>query len=79
MPVHSIFPDALNNGQPPNPEQARAWCAGLETGSFLYFPQTQVPVPDEDLRFLLGRLQTDSRFHKNIAYKPASDGLAGVS
>jgi hypothetical protein len=79
MPVHSIFPDELNNGQPPTPEQARDWCAWLETGNVLYFPQTPVPVPDEDLRFLRGRLQIGSRFHKNIAYKPARDELAGVS
>jgi hypothetical protein len=88
MPVHSIFlnsifpdstfPDAQNQGQPPKPEQARTWCAQLETGCVLYFPQTPVPIADEDLNFLLGQLRIDSRFHKNIAYKPARDEISGV-
>jgi 3-deoxy-D-manno-oct-2-ulosonic acid (Kdo) hydroxylase len=76
--LHSIFPDALNQDQPPTPEQARTWCAWLETGNVLYFPQTPVPVPGEDLDFLLGQFQTDNRFHKNIAYKPASDQISGT-
>jgi hypothetical protein len=78
MPVHSIFQDALNNGQRPAPEQARTWCAWLETGNVLYFPQTPVPIPDADLHFLRGQFQTDSRFHKNIAYKPARDQISGA-
>jgi hypothetical protein len=78
MPVYSIFQDALKNGQPPNTEQARIWCSWLEGGSILYFPQTPVPIPDEDLHFLLGQLHTGSRFHKNIAYKPAHDKLSGA-
>jgi hypothetical protein len=79
MPVHSIFQDALNNGQPPTPEQARTWCAWLETGSVLYFPQTPVPIADDDLHFLLGQFQTESRLHKNIAYKPARDEISGIN
>lgn len=86
MPVHSIFLDAPNDalndppnkGQPPSPEQARAWCASLETGSVLYFPRTPVPILSEDLEFLLGQLKIDSRFHKNIAYKPARDQISGA-
>jgi len=103
MPVHSIFPNALNptvlspvvpdpavlnpvvlhphalnQMQPPHAEQARTWCAWLETGNILYFPQTPVPVPAADLDFLLGQFQTGNRLHKNIAYKPARDKLSGV-
>jgi hypothetical protein len=62
--------------------QARAWCAQLEAGDILYFPETPVPIPQGDLAFLLGRQQTDSSLHKNIAYKPARDSrpdkLSGV-
>jgi hypothetical protein len=61
----------------PSPEQARAWCAALEAGDILYFPQTPVPVPPDDLSFLLGQQQTDSSLHKNIAYKPNIDKLSG--
>ena len=58
--------------------QARAWCAQLEAGDILYFPETPVPIPQDDLAFLLGQQQTDSSLHKNIAYKPKLDELSGV-
>jgi hypothetical protein len=44
----------------------------------LYFPQTPVPIPPDDLTFLLGQQQTSSTLHKNIAYKPDRDKLSGV-
>jgi hypothetical protein len=78
MPVHSIALADLVNGQPPTSEQARAWCAQLEAGGILYFPQTPVPIPADDLDFLLSRQQTGSRLHKNIAYKPDRGRLSGV-
>jgi hypothetical protein len=78
MPVYSIARDALTNGQPPTLEQARKWCAQLEAGSVLYFPQSPVPLATEDLNFLLGLCQSSGRFHKNIAYKPARDRLSGA-
>jgi hypothetical protein len=58
-------------------EQARAWCAQLEAGDILYFPQTPVPLASDDASFLLGQQQTDSSLHKNIAYKPNIDKLSG--
>ncbi len=58
--------------------QKRAWCAQLESGSILFFPQTPVPLSEADLSFLLGQQQTDSSLHKNIAYKPAADALTGL-
>lgn len=60
------------------PEQARAWCAQLEAGDILFFPETPVRLAPEDLSFLLGQQQTDSSLHKNIAYKPNIDRLSGV-
>jgi hypothetical protein len=63
--------------QPAAPEQARAWCAQLEAGDILYFPQSPVPLAPEDAAFLLGQQQTDSSLHKNIAYKPNIDKLSG--
>jgi len=65
-------------GLTPSPEQARAWCAQLEAGDILYFPQSPVPLSAEDASFLLGQQQTDSSLHKNIAYKPSLDKLSGV-
>ena len=62
----------------PTPEQARAWCAQLEAGDILYFPQSPVPLTADDTSFLLGQQQADSSLHKNIAYKPALDRISGV-
>ena len=59
-------------------KQKRAWCARLESGGILFFPDTPVPLPADDMAFLLGQQQTDSSLHKNIAYKPASDVLTGL-
>src|SRR5580693_4864451 len=61
----------------PGPEQSRAWCAQLEAGDILYFPQTPVPLTANDTSFLLGQQQADSSLHKNIAYKPNIDRLSG--
>jgi hypothetical protein len=78
MPVHAIELSELKNGLPPSSEQARSWCASLEAGGILYFPQTPVPISDTDVQFLLGKQQTTSRVHKNIAYKPDRDLLSGI-
>ncbi|MFP5237489.1 MAG: Kdo hydroxylase family protein [Acidobacteriota bacterium] len=79
MPVHAIALNdvtaALNAG---DPAQLRAWCAQLEAGGVLYFPQTPLPIPSADLSVLLGQQQTGSKLHKNIAYKPNRDELTGV-
>jgi hypothetical protein len=62
----------------PTPEESRAFCAQLESGDILYFPETPVPLAAEDASFLLGQQQADSSLHKNIAYKPNIDRLSGV-
>ena len=56
---------------------ALAWCAQLEAGAILYFPQSPVPLTADDTSFLLGQQQADSSLHKNIAYKPNIDRLSG--
>ena len=58
--------------------EARTWCQRLEAGDILYFPQTPIPLQPEDLSFLLGRQQTGSTLHKNIAYKPNLDSVSGL-
>jgi 3-deoxy-D-manno-oct-2-ulosonic acid (Kdo) hydroxylase len=74
----TITRDALPDLQPPSAQQAHAWCAQLEAGEILYFPQTPISIPQSDLEFLLGQQQTDSSLHKNIAYKPNLDKLSGL-
>lgn len=74
MSVHAIEADALRRTSAPHEE----WCAQLEAGGILYFPQTPVPLPAADLEFLLGQQQTSSSLHKNIAYKPDKDKLSGM-
>lgn len=85
MSVHAISLEDLNralritNSQSTTDSQAlRGWCAQLEAGSILYFPETPVPIPVQDLETLLGGHQTGSSLHKNIAYKPGVDKLSGV-
>lgn len=79
MPVHAISREALNEAfADGNREVLRAWCATLESGSVLYFPETPLPISAADLDVLLGQQQTGSKLHKNIAYKPERDELTGV-
>ena len=73
MPVLALSLDDLR-AHP----QTQGWCAHLEAGGILYFPQTPVPIPPDDLQFLLGQKQSSSGLHKNIAYKPSRDELSGV-
>ena len=60
------------------PNQGRALCGELEAGNILFFPQTPFAFPEDDLKFLLTRKQTDASFHKNIAYRPAEDRITGL-
>lgn len=78
MGLVNISTADLAGGHPKSEEQARTWCAQLEAGEILYFPQTPINISEDDLAFLLGQQQTDSSLHKNIAYKPNLDKLSGV-
>lgn len=63
-----------------NPEaQARQYCAELEHGHILFFAGVPFDLPHSDREFLLSQKQTESRFHKNISYRPAKDVLRGVA
>lgn len=61
-----------------NDAQALAWCAQLEAGDILFFPETPIAIPADDLAFLLGQQQKDSSLHKNIAFKPAKNEVSGL-
>src|SRR5271167_1985033 len=76
MAVITIAP--VNALEPVQESQARVWCQRLEAGDILYFPQTPISFPPDDLSFLLGQQQTGSTLHKNIAYKPNLDRVSGL-
>jgi len=78
MPVHPIPPGTVRDGASIPIENIRGWCARLEAGEILYFPQTPIAIPPADLAFLLEQHQSNSQLHKNIAYKPDRDLLSGV-
>jgi hypothetical protein len=68
----------INVKEDSGPETGRILCAELEAGNILYFPRTPFDFPEEDVKFLLTRKQTDTAFHKNIAYRPAVDKVTGI-
>ncbi len=65
--------------QAANPgSQARQYCSELEHGRILFFTGVPFDLPPADREFLLSQKQTESRFHKNISYRPSADVLRGV-
>lgn len=58
--------------------RGRQICANLEAGNIVFFPEPPFAIPPEDRDFLLGQKQTDSGYHKNIAYRPAEDRITGL-
>jgi len=56
----------------------RQLCALLEAGNILFLPRSPIAIPAEDKELLLGRKQTSSAYHKNIAYRPAEDRVTGL-
>ncbi len=60
--------------------EARAWevCRGLETGHIIFLPHSPIEIPNEDRELLLGRKQSSSAYHKNIAYRPLEDRVTGL-
>lgn len=61
------------------PERERECAGTLERGDILLFPRTPFEIPAADREFLLERRQTEAGYHKNIAYRPASDRVTGVA
>ena len=61
------------------PDREREYCRALEEGNILFFPTTPFAFPEEDRKLLLAQRQVDAGYHKNIAYRPASDRVTGVA
>jgi len=59
------------------PERLRSYCAQLEAGDILFFPDTPIDISADDLAFLLGHQQVGGAYHKNIAYRPLEDRITG--
>ena len=57
--------------------QARNYCAELERGAILFFPQPPFSLPSAGIHFLVSLTPTNSRLHKNISYRPEKDLLRG--
>jgi len=59
--------------------RAREICRELEIGNILFFLHSPIAIPSEDLELLLGRKQSSSAYHKNIAYRPYEDRVSGLN
>jgi hypothetical protein len=59
--------------------QARHYCEQLEAERVLLFKSAPFDLAETDREFLLAQRQTDSRYHKNVSYKPRQDALGGYS
>ena len=77
----SVIQENVGSSSPPAYPAARSrqLCAELESGNILFFPNPPFAIPQDDRDFLLGRTQTSSALHKNIAYRPAEDRLTGLA
>jgi hypothetical protein len=58
--------------------RAREVCRELECGHIIFLPQSPIEIPHEDRELLLGRKQSSSAYHKNIAYRPLEDRVTGL-
>lgn len=58
--------------------RARHCCEQLECGAILYFRDIPFDLPPDQRNSLLSLKPADSRFHKNISYRPESDVLRGL-
>lgn len=58
--------------------QSRPICSSLELGDIIFFADSPIDIPAADRDLLLGRKQTSSAYHKNIAYRPAEDRVTGL-
>jgi hypothetical protein len=60
---------------------ARAkWCCDqLEDNRILFFDTFPFFFPEEDKSFLISQCVANSRFHKNISYRPNQDALRGFA
>jgi len=59
-------------------DQAREICGRLERGDIVFHPKSPIVLAAQDREVLLGRKQSSSAYHKNIAYRPTEDRVTGL-
>jgi hypothetical protein len=69
--------DSVARGDWPE-ARAREACRHLEAGHIVFLPSSPIEIPGEDRELLLGRKQSSSAYHKNIAYRPLEDRVTGL-
>jgi hypothetical protein len=69
--------DPVGRGEWPEGRAVEA-CRNLEAGNIVYLPSSPIEIPTEDRELLLGRKQSSSAYHKNIAYRPLEDRVTGL-
>jgi hypothetical protein len=69
---------AYSSGNAWGEASARDACGRLERGEILFFSATPFEFPAPDREFLLAQKQAESRFHKNISYRPKTNEIRGV-
>jgi hypothetical protein len=58
--------------------RAREVCRDLEAGHIVFLPRLPIEIAQADRERLLGRKQSSSAYHKNIAYRPSEDRVTGL-
>jgi hypothetical protein len=71
------YPGGWTSGDPSS--RARWYCEQLERGKILYWPNIPFDFPAADIDFLLAQRPADSRFHKNVSYRPSQDVMRGAA
>jgi hypothetical protein len=77
LEIHDYGVKGWSAGVDPS-ERARNCCHQLERGEILFFPDIPFDLPLDHRNSLLSLKPADSRFHKNISYRPESDVLRGL-
>lgn len=73
-------PDPESKALPDNPRQLGRWCCEhLEMGNILFFPTIPFEFSQDWRAFLVQQHASESRHHKNIAYRPTQDRLTGLT
>ena len=75
--VDSRMVGSSRTGGGAGPGCETAYREALETGQILFFPRTPFELPEADQSFLRAQRQVGRGYHKNIAYRPASDRVSG--
>jgi len=64
----------IQAGAPTGPEACRA----LEQGDILFWSEIPFDTPEQDIMWLRGVEQANTRVHKNISYRPATHAIRGA-